>query len=903
MARKMLIDATHPEETRVVVVNGNKVEEFDFDSTARGLITGNIYLAKITRVEPSLQAAFVDYGGNRHGFLAFSEIHPDYYQIPQADREALMLEEIARQEAEAEAEDADLEEVSEPEVQAKPRSRSRRFSSKNRVKAESSVSDDKVQSDVIEDNDVLETSPETIEPETTPSEIENDFASENLDENESKTAVESETTLENEAVEVTSKPKSRSRRNYSRKSQPSSLDDPRDAVEPELISSESAEFSPAETVSTSDDDDIREIRPSHQKTREPRLRPHNRYKIQEVVKVRQIMLVQIIKEERGNKGAALTTYLSLPGRYCVLMPNTARGGGISRKIANIPDRKRLKTLAKGLNVPKGAGLIVRTAGAKQDTAEIERDYAFLTRQWNKIRELTLASTAPSAVYAESGPIKRAIRDLLTNDTDEILVEGQNGFDEASEYMNILMPERIKDVKLYKDTMPLFSRYQVEGYLASMFNPIVQLKSGGYLVIGVTEALIAVDVNSGRSTKESSIEDTAVKTNLEAAEEVARQLKLRDLAGLIVIDFIDMEQRRHQADVENRLKDALRKDRARIQIGRISSFGLLEMSRQRLRTGLVEAITQPCPHCSGTGTQRSDDNLALAVIRAIEEEIARGRSNEITAHVPMNVANFLFNEKREHINGFDARHGVIVKIIADPEQIAPNFKLEKSKNPERAVPKAAEPIRAETVMDATPEEEGSKAAAGKRRRRRGGKGRNKPLGEGEIAEASIEGQEGSSETQSTDETAPPANEKQGLSRTTSRSSRSRKPRTNAPQNIEATEGTVAVEAAVVEVSVETAVEVTPQAKKPARAKAAPRKKAETPMVEATGESEELAEAKPKPKPRRSSAKPAVKAEAAEVVAEVFVSAPTPVVVEKPQTEKPQEDQPQSEKPKKKGWWNL
>ena len=391
-----------------------------------------------------------------------------------------------------------------------------------------------------------------------------------------------------------------------------------------------------------------------------RSRPR-RYKIQEVIKVRQIMLVQVVKEERGNKGAALTTYLSLAGRYCVLMPNTARGGGISRKITNAADRKKLKEIATEIDVPTGAGLIIRTAGAKRTKTEIKRDYEYLQRLWEQIRELTLKSIAPAKIYEEGDLIKRSIRDLYNRDIDEVLVEGERGYRNAKDFMKMIMPSHAKNVKHYTDALPLFARYQVESYLSSMFNPVVQLKSGGYLVIGVTEALVAVDVNSGRATKEGSIEETALKTNLEAAEEVARQMRLRDLAGLIVIDFIDMDERRNNNAVEKRLKDKLKTDRARIQVGRISGFGLLEMSRQRLRPGMIEATTQPCPSCHGTGLIRSDDNLALSILRQIEEEGVRRRSREVLVKCPVGISNFIMNQKRDHVAQIEARYGLSVRV--------------------------------------------------------------------------------------------------------------------------------------------------------------------------------------------------------------------------------------------------
>ncbi|MCO4838727.1 MAG: ribonuclease E/G, partial [Rhodobacteraceae bacterium] len=557
MPKKMLIDATHAEETRVVVVDGNKVEEFDFESENRRQIAGNIYLAKVTRVEPSLQAAFVDYGGNRHGFLAFSEIHPDYYQIPVADREALMEEERAY----AEAQKARDEEDEKPKKPRRSRSRSR-------TRAAEVSSDDAVVSTEVEIDGM-----ETID-------LSADDAVEGADAETvaDAPAVEVEAVAEEAAVETTDDAvveveETLAEDANSQEPAVEATEDPATGGEADDAEGEDSKGSKASSKddsieSVADEDDSDDIRP----VRKPRAR---RYKIQEVVKVRQILLIQVVKEERGNKGAALTTYLSLAGRYCVLMPNTARGGGISRKITNAPDRKKLKEIANEIEVPQGAGLIVRTAGAKRTKAEIKRDYEYLQRMWEQIRELTLKSIAPAKIYEEGDLIKRSIRDLYNGEIDEVFVEGERGYRIAKDFMKMIMPSHAKNVKRYEDTLPLFARFQVESYLSGMFNPTVQLKSGGYIVIGITEALVAVDVNSGRSTKEGSIEDTAVKTNLEAAEEVARQLRLRDLAGLIVIDFIDMDERKNNAAVEKRMKDKLKTDRARIQVGRISGFGLME----------------------------------------------------------------------------------------------------------------------------------------------------------------------------------------------------------------------------------------------------------------------------------------------------------------------------------------
>ena len=590
MVKKMLIDATHPEETRVVVADGNKIDEFDFESKNKKQNSGNIYLAKISRIEPSLQAAFVEYGGNRHGFLAYSEIHPDYYQIPIADREALIAEELASsKKAEEQAEFLD-DVKSDDALKVAPA-----------VKPVKSLS----QKDKSEPIDILS---------------------------------------EDEKISET------------------------DEIEMSVMPLEERSF---EIESVGDRDDVSDLMPK----RKPRSK---RYKIQEVIKVRQILLVQVVKEERGNKGAALTTYLSLAGRYCVLMPNTAKGGGISRKITNVADRKKLKEIANEIEVPLGAGLIVRTAGAKRTKLEIKRDYEYLLRQWEQIRDLTLKSIAPSPIYEEGDLIKRSIRDLYNQDIDELLIEGESGYKAAKEFMTMIMPTHAKNVKLYSASMPLFARYQVESQLSGMFNPTVQLKSGGYIVIGITEALVAIDVNSGRATKESSIEQTALNTNLEAAEEISRQMRLRDLAGLIVIDFIDMDERRNNASVERLIKDKLSTDRARIQVGRISGFGLLEMSRQRLRPGMLEVTTQPCVSCHGTGLIRSKDSLALTILRQIEEEGTRKTSKEVCLTAPVEIINYLMNEKREHISNIESRYGLAVRLQADSLLISPDFTLEKLK---------------------------------------------------------------------------------------------------------------------------------------------------------------------------------------------------------------------------------
>ena len=611
MSLRMLIDARHPEETRVAVINGQRIEEFDFEAADRKQLKGNIYLAKVTRVEPSLQAAFVEYGGNRHGFLAFSEIHPDYYQIPREDREALL-----REEAEYAAADHD-----EPP--------------------------------------------------------QDDEDSESIGEDVAETGGQQ--------------------------------DEPTDAL------------------------------------RRKRQSLRRRYKIQEVIHRRQVLLIQVVKEERGNKGAALTTYLSLAGRYCVLMPNTAHGGGISRKISNIADRKRLKAIMADLKLPQGMGAIVRTAGLKRSSDDIRRDFDYLTRLWDEIREKTLASSAPALIHQDSDLIKRAIRDIYHRDIDQVLVEGPEGFADAARFMSMLMPGHTPKVAEYTDAVPLFQRFGVEQQLEGMYQPVVQLKSGGYIVINPTEALVSIDINSGRSTREYGIEDTATKTNLEAADEIGRQLRLRDMAGLVVIDFIDMEVSANNRRVEKAMKDALRNDRARIQIGRISSFGLMEMSRQRLRTGILEASTHICPMCEGTGTVRSVSSAALAALRALEAEALRGRASEFTLRAGDEVAVYILNKKRIELAELEELYGVTIITVPDEALIGPNFAIDAIGAPPtkkvemRALPV---PVRIEDdpdeqmpeaegdVGDERPSEGDGERGGRNKRRRRGGRTGRDEAAEGE-----------------------------------------------------------------------------------------------------------------------------------------------------------------------------
>jgi ribonuclease E len=699
MAKRMLIDATHPEETRVVVLNGNRLEEFDFESSTKKQVKGNIYLAKVTRVEPSLQAAFVDYGGNRHGFLAFSEIHPDYYRIPVADREAAPNEEAGD---EAGARWAAPEEAGVPLAEALPEPVP--------VPAEPEGGEDEMaETEPSEEagSDSHETGstfshdwqpyPETIPteppwedvagPPETPTTMPPEPAEPTL------VSIEDASPSRNEPIDDLS---SRSSWDYLA------------AVEGpvEVRAENGPETAESEIVETIDGDDLEE-------EEQERSHTFRHYKIQEVIKRRQIMLVQVSKEERGTKGAALTTYLSLAGRYCVLMPNTARGGGVSRKITNMGDRRRLKDILEQLDIPEGMGVIVRTAGAERSKAEIKRDYEYLLRLWNEIRDLTLQSTAPALIYEEGNLIKRSIRDLYTRDIDEVLVEGEEGYRTAKAFMKMLMPSHARRVQPYRDTqIGLLHRFQVESQIDAIHSPVVQLRSGGYVVINQTEALVAIDVNSGRSTRERNIEETAVRTNLEAAEEIARQLRLRDLAGLIVIDFIDMEEHRNQGAVERRLKEALKSDRARIQVGRISPFGLLEMSRQRLRPSLVETSTQPCPHCGGTGFIRSTESTALYVLRSIEEEGMRRRSAEICVYVPTAVALYILNQKRDSLVQLESRYGLRVLVARDDALIPPAFRLERLRayGPAEPAVAPAAPLTQTPDLGEEPDETGEEAGA-------------------------------------------------------------------------------------------------------------------------------------------------------------------------------------------------
>jgi len=868
--KRMLVDAIHPEETRIVVTAGNRLEEFDFESATRRQLRGNIYLAKVTRVEPSLQAAFVEYGGNRHGFLAFSEIHPDYYQIPVADREALLR-------------------------------------------------DEEHEDDHHDDTDEAVSLPEGV-------------------------------------------------------TEPDAEADPQEPGDADHIEQTPANSEPVESIGGGDAlEEVPERRRSTQQRR-------HQYKIQEVIKRRQVMLVQVVKEERGNKGAALTTYLSLAGRYSVLMPNTARGGGISRKITNAADRKRLKEITADLEVPQGMGVILRTAGASRTKAEVKRDFEYLMRLWESVRTLTLESQAPCLVYEEGSLIKRTIRDLYNKDIDEVLVAGDNAYREAKDFMKMIMPSHAKNVKPYGEEQPLFSKYNVENQLDQMFSPTVTLPSGGYIVINPTEALVSIDVNSGRSTKEHNIEDTALQTNLEAAEEVARQLRLRDLAGLIVIDFIDMMENRSNRAVERKLKDCLKDDRARIQVGRISHFGLMEMSRQRIRFGVVESSTHKCPVCEGTGLVRSTESLALMIMRHIEDHVLRKQGQSVNVRVPVEVALYILNYKRETLSQLEMRNNLSITITADGKMTGHQFAIEKGETRVSAYAdhRAAAHVRVDSAVieDVTeedeveeteevearaPDSEGEGSGRRRRRRRRRG-GRNGDQQGQQSAEGAADQDEEADNAGDDDQAdgeqdaARQAVEGDADGDTRRRRRRGRRGgrRNRREQNGDATPETAEAAVSAPEDAVIDHVEVNaePAADAPAATEEKPagkprrtrRKKvteteesapAETTPVEAISEdspAEADAEEKPAEKPKRKPRARKPKTEAVEAAAEPAIAetAPTtaaePVAEEKPtrtrrakkelppegvvvtssaapdaEASAPAEGEPEPEKKKKVGWW--
>ncbi|RYE32424.1 MAG: Rne/Rng family ribonuclease [Hyphomicrobiales bacterium] len=907
MANKMLIDATHPEETRVVVVRGSRVEEFDFESASRKPLRGNIYLAKVTRVEPSLQAAFVEYGGNRHGFLAFSEIHPDYYQIPVADRQAL-LEDEARAERDEERDEEKREKRGR-------RDRGRRGDRDNRAKK--AAADETVSAEV-------EAGGEGVEVETDGKEAAmvnegapafGEFFAPDVAESTTEDTAENAAplTFETVAVEATEISVEMSQDSDSEARKPSE-----DEGEDEN-GDEDAEEAPEQLGGGDALDDMPE-RPHRQSRRQ--------YKIQEVIKRRQIILVQVVKEERGNKGAALTTYLSLAGRYSVLMPNTGKGGGISRKITNAEDRKRLKEIATELEVPEGMGLILRTAGASRTKVEIRRDYEYLMRMWESVRELTLASVAPALVYEEGNLVKRSIRDLYNKDIDEVHVAGENAYREAKDFMRMLMPSHAKSVKPYREQTPLFASFGVESQLDAMFSNTVTLKSGGYLVINQTEALVAIDINSGRSTREHNIEDTALKTNLEAAEEISRQLRLRDLAGLIVIDFIDMEENRNNRAVEKKLKECLKDDRARIQVGRISAFGLLEMSRQRIRTGVLESSSVPCPHCAGAGMIRSTSSVSLQILRALEETLIKSASHNLTVRTRPEVALYVLNQKRAHLADLETRFAIAITISTDANLLGTRyFEVERGEfvgNEGRIVPTGfkAEAIASDVddeALDAAAEAEALDAETGgsdapaaeaqdqsergegengrrrrrRRRRRRGGE-RDEQGQQLDGAQGDDEGDEGEEDG---DEAVTPAAaepvaeaalepvaEAPAEEAAKPKRSRARKPKAEAAKEIEAKAETVAAEPAPAEIE------------KPKRSRS--RKK----VVPITEGGESAAEAAPAP--AEAKAEPPVAATEAVAAPAEPAPAPEPAPVRAP-AEEPVAvvlTEPDPDRPKRGGWWN-
>ena len=785
MSMRMLIDARHREETRVAVVKGNRIEEFDFESEEHKQLKGNIYLAKVTRVEPSLQAAFVDYGGNRHGFLAFSEIHPDYYQIPKEDREALL-----REEAEHAAEEEALrarEDEEEDDVEANER-------------------------------------------------LDDDGAPENLD------AAEDHVDQDDEERAPAPKP-----------------------------------------MSAGSDDAVETLR-------QKRMNLRRRYKIQDVIRRRQVLLVQVVKEERGNKGAALTTYLSLAGRYCVLMPNTSHGGGISRKISNAADRKRLKSILSELNLPRTMGCIVRTAGLQRTKPEIRRDFDYLARLWDEIRDKTLHSSAPSEIYRDSDLVKRAIRDIYNKDIDEIIVEGEEGYRAARNIMKLLMPSHAKKIQPYADAVPLFQRFGVEDQLAAMYQPVVQLKSGGYIVINPTEALVSIDINSGRSTREHNIEQTALSTNLEAAQEIARQLRLRDMAGLVVIDFIDMENHSNNRKVEKAMKEALKNDRARIQVGRISGFGLFEMSRQRLRTGVLEASTRMCPHCEGSGFIRTASSSGLQALRLLEEEAARGRGSRLTLRASQEAALYVLNRKRAELADIEDRYGVMIEILSDGQPEGARMTVEAGGPPPSHAPRLPAQIVPEPdddILDEIEEEEEQQDSdergersergegeGGRRRRRRRRRGGRREEGAEPGAEGETEGEEGEEAAPVEGESESAGGEERRRGRRGRRGGRRRNRNGHGETQPEAAGETVEAEALPEPLPVEEAAPE-PVAEKPKRRsrKKVTEEVVAEPVAEAGPEPEPEAEAPAKPKRSRK--------KAVEAAPEVPAAAEAPAAAAEPE----------------------
>lgn len=881
MTKRMLVDATHEEETRVAVIDGNKLEEYDYESSARKPLKGNIFLAKVTRVEPSLQAAFVNFGGNRHGFLPFSEIHPDYFRIPIEDREAL----IAEQEALLAEEEAFDEEEHALDSDG----------------AESS--DDGDSEEDHEEDYVEETGGAPAEP------LDDDKEEDRSEEVLAEDALERESDLDDDVPEEDGS------------SEAESSDEPQEEQEEQEDS--------ADVGSDEQGDDEREDgnrrgrrgrryrngrgRRSQFRNRRPevvggeeveedqrfRFNLRRKYKIQEVIKRGQIMLVQVNKEERGNKGAAVGTYLSLPGRYCVLMPNSPRGGGVSRKIANYKDRARMREIVKELEVPKGMSVIVRTAGVTRTKTEIKRDLDYLMRLWDSIRDLTLQSSAPAMVYEEADLIKRSVRDLYTRDVEEILVAGEEGYKTAKSFMKMLIPSHVKKVQLYDDPqLPLFNRYQIESQINEIGLPEVRLKSGGYLVINPTEALVSIDVNSGKATRERHIEETALKTNLEAADEVARQLRLRDLGGLVVIDFIDMEDRRNNGKVERRMKEALSTDRARVQVGRISSFGLMELSRQRLSPSLTEAQYKTCPHCKGLGLIRTADAMSILVLRAIEEEGIRKRAAQIIVHVSNEVALYILNNKRKNLADIEERYELEVLLRVDDDIPASDYRLEVSR-PNGDGGASPEDTEDEDQGGSSADEEesregsdGRREGASRRRGRRGGRGRNRNRGEDSGSEHDAQTSDEAEDKGSQDQVEVSSEDEEGGEKKggRSRGRRSRKPLSS--------EGDASVSDEVAEAVADDADVV----EKPSRGRKSSRAKKSDESANQNELSETADEQKPKSgrKPRKKK-EPEIPASEAPAQDAGNVS---PLKAVRPENTVAREHETvnQAPKEKKKGWWN-
>ena len=853
MATRMLIDARHSEETRVAVLKGNRIEEFDFESAEHKQIKGNIYLAKVTRVEPSLQAAFVDFGGNRHGFLAFSEIHPDYYQIPAQDREALLAEEQAAAEEEAalreqDDEDEAPEPIDEDEDDDEPGVEEIDTSEKDKVAT--------IEEGQLEDSD----------------DDDSDDDADEDDDGDGDGDEESEDAESEDDGDDGNKRRGRGRgrgRNQSRGG--------KGRRQGRQGSNRSGGSRAKE---------IDEARAKRQALR-------RRYKIQDVIQRRQVLLVQVVKEERGNKGAALTSYLSLAGRYCVLMPNSSHGGGISRKISSGADRKRLKSIVSDLSLPKSMGLIVRTAGLSRTKPEIKRDFDYLARLWDGIRERTMGSSAPSLIHSDSDLIKRAIRDIYNREIEEVIVEGEAGYKAAKQFMKLLMPSHARRVKAYNDAVPLFQRYGAEDQLSAMYEPVVQLKSGGYLVINPTEALVSIDINSGRSTKEHGIEQTALHTNLEAAREIARQLRLRDMAGLVVIDFIDMDHNSNVRKVERAMKDALKNDRARIQVGRISGFGLMEMSRQRLRTGVLEASTRECPHCDGTGLVRTASSAGLSALRVIEDEAAKGKGTIITLHASTEAAVYLLNAKRSDLAEIENRYGVAVEVKPEGEDEGAKMRVGSAGPKPTEAPKFDPIVDDEEdddavddadATDGTDDSDEDGQPKKRRRRRRGGRGRNKNRQQDENS--SEEGDEASEDSDSSPEET---SEDDAAEKKPRRGRRGGRGRSRKQQGDEAGETTDTPEAqeAEAEPAQEAEAEPAPEAEEKPKPKRRTRKKADAdPAVaeEAKPEAAEPEAAEPeaaeKPKPKRAPRKKAAPKADADAPAEAVAGEKAAKAEEKP-----------------------